>query len=49
MAVAITSINSSLTLPIASKPLSKNNITPRNMNTVPNPVSPTPISAEIQQ
>ena len=38
--------SNTLTLPIASKPLSKNNITPRNMKNTPNPVSPTPISAE---
>lgn len=32
------------TLPIASKPLSNNNKTPRNRKAIPNPANPTPIS-----
>lgn len=36
-----------LTFPIASKPLSKSNNTPRNKKEIPNPAKPTPIS-EIQ-
>lgn len=33
-----------LTFPIASKPLSKSNSTPRNRKEIPNPANPTPIS-----
>lgn len=33
-----------LTFPIASKPLSKSNNTPRNRKEIPNPANPTPIS-----
>jgi hypothetical protein len=33
-----------LTFPIASNPLSKKNIIPRNKKAIPKPASPTPIS-----
>lgn len=33
-----------LTLPMANKPLSKKNMIPRNRKAIPNPAKPTPIS-----
>lgn len=39
-----------LTFPMARRPLSKNNIIPRNEKNIPNPVSPNPISvSEIKE
>lgn len=39
-------IKQQLTFPIASKPLSKNKSIPRNRNSIPNPVTPIPISTK---
>lgn len=39
--------NTKLTFPIASKPLSKKNITPRNEKNIPKPVNPNPISVHV--
>jgi hypothetical protein len=40
-------VDAKLTLPMASRPLSKKNTTPRKVNRNPKPVSPTPISAGV--